>query len=168
MARTGQNGPEWSERVKTGRGTPKPEFFSRANAQGGMCLCARFGLCVFESLGCTDRRVLDTYKGAVGRTAKVFFSDRPSAPGGSIAAKQALRNERIGALKETTGALTGARYHPSTSLTPETNSKYTLIVPTVAHELIESIITWFVSLAPLGDHLVPTWPGCTLRIAALQ
>ena len=51
MARTGQNGQNGSERVEALRNLS----FSRANAQGGMCLCAWFDLCVFESLGCTDR-----------------------------------------------------------------------------------------------------------------
>ena len=54
-------------------------------------------------------------------TAEVLFSDRPSASGGDTEAKQVLRNERVGALKETIGALTGAWYYPLTSLPLETN-----------------------------------------------
>ena len=41
--------------------------------------------------------------------------------GGDTEAKQVLRNERVGALKETIGALTGAWYYPLTSLPLETN-----------------------------------------------
>jgi hypothetical protein len=53
--------------------------------------------------------------------AEVLFFDRPSASGGDTEAKQVLRNERVGALKETIGALTGAWYYPLTSLPLETN-----------------------------------------------
>ena len=58
MARTGQNGQNGSDWVRTGQNGSRHSknlSFPRANAQGGMCLCAWFDLCVFESLGRTDR-----------------------------------------------------------------------------------------------------------------
>ena len=54
-------------------------------------------------------------------TAEVPFFDRPSAFGGGPTLRQILHNKRVGALKETIGAVAGARYDPSISLPPRSS-----------------------------------------------
>ena len=54
-------------------------------------------------------------------TAEVPFFDRPSASGGGSTLRQILDKKRVGALKETIGAVAGARYYPSISLPPHSS-----------------------------------------------